>query len=162
MFIESVMPSNCLILCCPLLLLPLILPSIRVFSNESVLGIRRPKYWSFSISSSNECSELISLRIDWFDLFAVQGILKTLLQHHSLKASILWCSVFFMVQHSQLYMTTGKTRALIIWTFVSKEMSLIFNMLSRFVTAILPRGKSLNFVSVDTICIDFGAQENEI
>ena len=156
------MPCNHLILRCPFSSCPQSLPASGSFLIKSALHIMWSRYWSFSISSSNECSELISLRIDWFDLFAVQGILKTLLQHHSLKASVLWCSVFFMVQHSQLYMTTGKTRALIIWTFVSKEMSLIFNMLSRFVTAILPRGKSLNFVSVDTICIDFGAQENEI
>ena len=110
MSIESVMPSNCLILCCPLLLLPLILPSIRVFSNQSVLVIRRPKYWSFSfsINSSNEYSGLISFRIDWFDFLAVQGTLKSLLQCHSSKASILWCSVFFTVQLSYPYMTTGK------------------------------------------------------
>ena len=122
------------------------------------------KYWSFSFSNSasNEYSGLVSFRMGWLDHLAVQGTLKSLLQHHSSKALILRHSAFFMVQLSQLYMTTGKTRALIIWTFVSKEMSLIFNMLSRFVTAILPRGKSLNFVSVDTICIDFGAQENEI
>ena len=115
--IESVMPSNHLILCHSLLLLPSIFPSIRVFSNESALHIRWPKYWSFSISPSNEYSELISFRSDWFDLPAVRGTLKSLLQHHDLKASILWCSAFFMVQFSCPYMTTGKTIALTIWTF---------------------------------------------
>ena len=130
---ESVMPSNHLILCRPLLLLPSIFPRIRVFSNESVLRIRWPKYWSFSfnISPSNEYSGLISFRIDWFDFLAVQGSLKNLLQHHSSKASILQCSAFFMVQLSHPYMTTGKTIALTRWTFVSKVMSLLFNMLSR-------------------------------
>ena len=123
MFIEPMMPSNHLILCHPLLLLPSIFPSIRVFSNESALHIRWPKYWSFSISPSHECSGLISFRIDWFDLFAVQGTLKSLLQHHNLKASILWRSAFFMVQLSHLYMTTGKTIALIIQTFFNKVMS---------------------------------------
>ena len=122
MFIESVMPSNHLILCHPLLLLPSIFPRIRVFSNESVLHIRWPKYWniSFNISSSNEYSGLISFRIDWLDLLAVQGTLKSLLQHHSSKAWILWCSVFFMVQLSHPYMTTGKTIAFTRWTFVAK------------------------------------------
>ena len=122
MFIESVVTSNHLILCHPLLLLPSIFPSIRVFSNESVLHIRWPKYWniSFSISSSNEYSGLISFRIDWLDLLAVQGTLKSLLQHHSSKAWILWCSVFFMVQLSHPYMTTGKTTAFTRWTFVAK------------------------------------------
>ena len=115
---ESVMPSSHLILCCPLLLLHSIFPSIRVFSNESVLCIRWPKYYSFSISLSKEYSGLISFRIDWFDLFAVQGTLKSLLQHHSSKASILWCSAFFTVQLSHAYMTTEKTIALTIWTFV--------------------------------------------
>ena len=116
-------------------------PSIRVFSNESVLCIRWPKYWtfSFSISPSSEYSGLISFRIDWFDLLAVQGTLMNLLQHHSSKASILWCSAFFMVQLSHPYMTTGKTKALTRWTFVSKAMSLLFNMLSRLVIAFLPR-----------------------
>ena len=120
MSIESVMPSNHLILCCPLLLLPSVFPSIRVFSNESVLRIRWPKYWSFSfsISPSNEYSRLISFRIDWLDLFAVQGTLKSLFQHHSLKASVLWFSAFFLVQLSHTYMTTGKTIALTRWTFV--------------------------------------------
>ena len=139
------MPSNHLILCHPLLLLPLIFPSLRVFSNESVLHIRWPKYWgfSFNISPSNECSGLISFRIDWFDLFAVQGILKSLLQYHSLKTSVLWCSAFFVVQLSHPYMTTGKTIALTRWTFVGKVMSLLFNMLSRLVIAFLPRSKRL-------------------
>ena len=143
--IESVMPSNHLILYSPLLLLPSIFPSIKVFSNGSVLPIRWPKYWSFSfsISPSNEYSELISLRIDWLDLLAVQGTLKSLLQYHSSKASILWHSAFFMVQLSHPYMITRKTIALIIWTFVSKLMSLLFNMLSRFVIAFLPRSRCL-------------------
>ena len=140
------MPSNHLVLCHPLLLLPSIFPSIWVFSNESVLHIRWPKYWnfSFSISLSKEYSGLISFRIDWFDL-AVQGTLKRLLQHHSSNASILRCSVFFMVQLSHPYMTIGKTIALTIRTFVSKVMSLLLNMLSRFVLAFLPRSKSLLF-----------------
>ena len=127
MSIESVMLSNHLILCHPRLLLPSIFPIIRIFSNESVLCIRWPKYWSFSftINPSNEYSRLISFRVDWFDLFAVQGMLKSLLQHHNLKASILQCSVFFMVQLSHLYMTTGKTVALTIQNFVSKVMALI-------------------------------------
>ena len=129
MSIESVMPSDHLILCWPLLLPPSIFPSIRVFSNKSVLRIRRPKYWSFSISPSNEYSGLISPRMDWFDLLAVQRTLKSLLQHHSLKESVLQHSAFFMVQLSHPYMTTGKTRALTRWTFVSKAMSLLFNML---------------------------------
>ena len=131
MAIESVMPSNHLILCHPLLLLPSIVPSIRVFSNQSVLHIRWPKYWSFSfnISPSNEHSGLISLRMHWFDLLAVQGTLKSLLQHHSSKASILWCSAFFIVQLPHPYRTIGKTRALTRWIFVGKVMSLHFNML---------------------------------
>ena len=135
--IELVMPSNHLILCHPLLLLPSICPSIRVFSSESVLCIRWPKYWSFSFSicPSNEYSGLISFRIDWCDLLADQGPLKDLLQPHSSKASILWCSAFFMVQLSHPYMTTGKTIALTRWTFVGKVMSLLFIMLSRFVIA---------------------------
>ena len=129
------MPSNHLILCCPLLLLPSIFPSIRVFSNESALHMRWPKYWSFSfsISSSNEHPGLISFRMDCLDLLAVQRTLKSLLQHHSLKASILWCSAFFIVQLSHPYMTAGKTIALIRWNFVGKVMSLLFNMLSRLV-----------------------------
>ena len=128
---ESVMPSNNLILCHPLLLLPSIFPSIRVFSNESALRIRWPKYWSFSfnISPSNEYLGLISIRMDWLDLLAVQGTLKSLLQHHSSKASILWCSAFFMIQ--LLYIITGKTIALTRWTFVGKVLSLLLNMLSR-------------------------------
>ena len=146
MSIESEMPSNYLILCYPLLLLPSIFPSIRVFSNESALHIRWPKYWSFSfsISPSNEYSGLISFRIDWFDLLAVQGTLKSLLQHHSSKASVLRRSAFFIVQLSHTYMTIGKTTALTRWTFVGKVMSLLFNMLSRFVLAFLPRSKFLN------------------
>jgi len=139
------MPSNHLIICHPLLLLPSIFPSIRVFSSESVLHIRWPKYWSFSfnISPSKEYSGLISFRMDWLDLLAIQGTLKSLLQHHSSKASILWCSAFFMVQLSYPYMTTGKTIALTRWTFVSKVMSLLFNMLSRLVIAFLPGSKHL-------------------
>ena len=139
--IESIMPSNHLILCCPLLLLPSIFPSIRVFSNESVLCIRWPSYWSFSfnISPSNEYSGLISFRIDWFDLLTGQGTLKSLLQYHSSKASILQHSAFFIVQLSYPYLTAGKTIALTIWNFVGKVMSLLFNMLSRLVIAFLPR-----------------------
>ena len=142
--IESIMPSNYLILCCPLLL-PSIFPSIRVFSNESALHIRWPKYWSFSfnISPSNEHSGLISFRMDWLDLLAVQGTLKSLLQYHRSKASILWCSAFFIVQLSHPYMTTGKTIALTRWTFVGKVMSLLLNMLSRLVIAFVPRSKHL-------------------
>ena len=141
MSIESVTPSNHLILCHPLLLLPSIIPSIRVFSSELALCIRWPKYWSFSfsISVSNEYSWLISFRIDWFDLLAVQGTFKSLLPHHSLKSSILWCSAFFMVQLLHPYMIIGKTIALTTWTFVDKVMSLLFNMLSRFVIAFLQR-----------------------
>ena len=129
MSIESIMPSNHLILCCPLLLPPSIFPSIRILSNESVLCIRWPKYcsFSFSISPSNEYSGLISFRMDWLDLLAIQGTLKSLLQHHSSKASILRCSAFFIVQLAHPYMTTGKTIALIRWTFVDKVMSLFFN-----------------------------------
>ena len=139
------MPSNYLILCCPLLLLPSIFPSIRVFSNESALCIRWPKYWSFSfnISPSNEHPRLVSLRMDWLVLLAVQGTLKSLLQHYSSKLSILWCSAFFIVQLSHPYMTTGKTIALTRWTFVGKVMSLLFNMVSRLVMTFLPRGKRL-------------------
>ena len=142
--IDSMMLSNHLILCYPLLLLPLIFPSLRIFSNESVLLIRWPKYWSSSlnIKPSNEYSELISFRIDWFDLLPVQGMLENLLQHNS-KASILWCSAWFMVQLSHPYMTTGKTIACIIQIFVSKVMSLLFNMLSSFAIAFLPRNKHL-------------------
>ena len=147
MSIESMMPSNHLILCHPLLLLPPIPPRIRVFSNDSALHIRWPKYWSFSfnISPSNEHPGLISFRMDWLDLLAVQGTLKSLLQHHSSKASILWRSAFFTVQLSHPYMTTGKTIALTKWTFVGKVMSLFFNMLSRLVITFLPRSKCLLF-----------------
>jgi len=145
MSIESVKPSNHLILCCPLLLLPSIFPSIRVFSNELAFCIRWPKYWSFSfsISPSSEYSGLIPFRIDWPDLLEVQRTLKSLLQHHSSKASILHCSAFFMVRLSHPYMTTGKTIALTIQTFVGKVMPLLFNTLSRFVIAFLPRSKHL-------------------
>ena len=141
MSIESVMPSNHLILCCPLLLLPSIFPSIRVFSNESALRMRWPKYWSFSfnISRSNEHSGLISFRMDWLDLLAVQVTLKSLLQHHSSKASILQCSAFLIVQLSHPYMTTGKTIALTRRTFVDKIVFLLFNMLSRLVITLLQR-----------------------
>ena len=145
MSIEAVMPSNHLFLCRPLLLLPSIFPSIRVFSNESLLHIRCPKYWSFSfsISSFQEYSGLISFRMDWLDLLAVQGTFKSLLQHHSSKASVLQCSAFFMIQLSHPYMTTGKTIALTIWTFVGKVTSLLFNMLSGLLTAFFPRSKRL-------------------
>ena len=144
MSIESVMPSNHLILC-RLLLLPSTFPSIRVFSNESVLRIRWPKYWSFrfSFSPSSEYSGPISFRMDWLDLLAVQGTLKSLLQDHSSKASILQCSAFFIVQLSHPYMTTGKTIAFTRWTFDSKVMSLLLNILSRLVIAFLPRSKHL-------------------
>ena len=143
--IDSIMPSNHLLLCRPLLLLPSIFPRIRVFSNESALHIRWPKYWSFSfsISPSSVYSGLISFRIDWLALLAVQGTLKSLLQHHSSKASILWHLAFFIVQHSHPHMTTGKTIALTIWTFVGKVISLLFNMLSRLVITFLPRSKCL-------------------
>ena len=143
MSIAWVMPSNHLILCHPLLLLPSIFPSIRVFSNESVLHVRWPMHWSFSfsMSPSNEYSGVISFKTDWFDLLAVQGTLKSLPQHHNLKASILWHSAFFMVQLSHPYMTTGKTIALTRWTFVGKLMSLLFNTLFRLVIAFLPRSK---------------------
>ena len=145
MSIESVMPSNYLILCQSLLLPTSVFPRIRIFSNESVLCIRWPKYWSFSFSiiPSSEHPGLISFRMDWLDLLAVQGTLKSLLQHHSSKASILWLSAFFIVQLSHPYMTTGKTIALTRCIFVGKVMSLLFNMLSRFVIAFLPRSKRL-------------------
>ena len=136
-------PSNYLIFCRPVPFLPSIFPSIRVFSNELALCIRWPKYWSFSISLSNEHLGLISFRIDWLDLLAVQGTLKSLLQHHSSKASFFQHLAFFMVQLSHLYMTTGKTIALTKWTFVGKVMSLLFNKLSRFVIGFLPRSKHL-------------------
>ena len=143
--IESVMPSSHLILCHPLLLLPPIPPSIRVVSNESTLRMRWPKYWSlsFSISPSNEHPGLISFRMDWLDLLAVQGTLKSLLQHHSSKVSIFWCSAFFTVQLSRPHMTTGKTIDLTRRTFVGKVMSLLFNILSKLVIIFLPRSKRL-------------------
>ena len=149
MSIVFVMPSNHLILCCPLLLLPSIFPSIRVFSNESVLHIR-PEYWSFSfsISSSSEYSGLISFRTDWFDLLAIQGALKSLLQHHNLKASILRHSAFFIVQLSYPYMTTGKTIALTRQTFVGKVISLLFNMLYMSVVAFLPRSLLIIYIKL--------------
>ena len=145
MSIELVMPSNHLILCHPLLLLPSTFPSIRVLSNESFLHIRWPRYWSFSfnISPSNEYLGLISFRMDWLDLLAVQGTLKSLLQHHSSKASILWCSACFIVQLSHPFMTTGKTIALTRWIFVDKVMSLLFNKLSRLAIIFLPMSKCL-------------------
>ena len=156
------MPSNHLILCRPLLL-PSIFPSIRVFSNESALRIRWPKYWSFSlsISSSNEHPGLVSFRMDWLDLLAVQGTPKSLLQHHSSKTSILQHSAFFLVQLSHPYMTTGKTIALTRRTFVDKVMSLLLNMLSRLVITFLPR-KSFNFMAAVTVCSDFGASQNKV
>ena len=157
------MPFNRLILCCPLLLPPSIFPNIRVFSNELVLHIRWPKDWSFSfsISPSNEYSGLISFRIDRLDLLAVHGTLKSLLQHHSSKASILRSSAFFIVQLSHPYMTPGKTIALTRRTFVNKVMSLLFNKLSRLVITFIPRSKHLfNLLAGDTICSDFGAREN--
>ena len=160
MSIESVMPSNHLLLCHPLLLLPSVFPSIRVPSNESALCIRWPKYWScnFSISPSNEYSELISFIVDWLDLLVVQGTLKSLLQHHSSKASIFPRSAFFIAQLLYPYMITGKTIALIRWTFVGKVMSLLFKMLSRLVITFLPRSKaSFNLMAAITICSDFGA-----
>ena len=146
------MPSNHLILCHPLLLLPSVFPSIRVFPNESAVRIRWPKYWSFSfsISPSNEYSALISFRMDWLDLLAVQGTLKSLLQHHSSKASVLQCSAFFMVQVSHPYMITGKTIPLTRQTFAVKVMSLVFNMLSGLVITFLPRSKHLNFMAAVT------------
>ena len=160
MSIKLVMPSNYLILCRPLLLPTSIFPSIRVFTNESVLCIRWPKDWSFSfsISPSSEYSGLISFRLD---LLAVQWILKSLLQHHSLKASILQHSAFFTVQLSHLYMTTGKTIDLTRWTFVGKVMSLLFNMLSRLVISSKEQA-SFNFMAALTICSDFGAQKNKV
>ena len=156
MSIESLMPSNHLILCCPLLLLPSIFTSIRVFSNELVLRIRWPKYWSFSISPSSEYSGLISSRIDRFDLLVVQGTLKSVLQHQNSKASVLWRSAFFMVQLSHPYMTTGKTIALTMQSFLSKVMSLLFDMLSRVCHG-LPSKKqvSSNVTGTVTICSDF-------
>ena len=162
MSIKSMMPSSHLILCCPLLLLPPISPSIRVFSNESTLHMRWPKYWSFSfsISPSSEHPGLISFRMDWLDL--LQGTLKSLLQHHRSKASILQCSAFFTVQLSHPYMTTGKTIALTRRTLVGKVMSLLLNMLSRLVITFLQRSKCLNFMAAVTICNDFGAPRNKV
>ena len=155
MSIESVMPSSHLILCRPLLLLPPIPPSIKVFSNESTLHVRWPKYWSFSFSiiPSKELPGLISFRMDWLDLLAVQGTLKSLLQHDSSKASILWCSALFTVQLSHPYMTTGKTTALTRRTFVGKIMSLLVNMLSRLVITFLPRSKHLLISLVSYILV---------
>ena len=162
--IESVMPSSHLILCLPLILLPPIPPSIRVFSNESTLCMRWPKYWSFSfsISPSKAHPGLISFRMDWLDLLAVQGTLKSLLQNHSSKASILQHSAFFTVQLSHPYMTTGKTIALTRRTLVGKVMSLLLNMLSRLVITFLPRRKRLLIMAAVTICSDFGAPKNKI
>ena len=158
------MSSNHLILCRSLLLLPSICPSTRVFSNESALRIRWPKYWSFcfNISLSNEYPGLISFRRDWLDLLAVQGTLKSLFQHHSSKASILQHSAFFIVKLSHPYMTTGKTIALTRQTFVGKVMSLLLNMLSRLVITFLPRSKHLLISWPQSICSDFGAQENKV
>ena len=160
--IESVMPSNHLMLCHPLLLPPSDFPSIRVFSNVSVLHIRWPEYWSFSFSiiPSTEIPGLISFRMDWLDLLAVQGTLESLLQHHSSKASILWCSAFFIVQLSYPYMTTGKTIDLTRWNFVGKVMSLLFNMLSILVIDFLPRSKCLLISRLQSpAAVIFGAQE---
>jgi len=158
------MPSSHLILCHPLLLLPPIPPSIRVFSNELTLRNRWPKFWSFSFSiiPSKEHPGLISSRMDWLDLLAVQGTLKSLLQHHSSKASILRCSAFFTIQLSHPYMTTGKTIALTRQMFVGKVMSLLLNMPSRLVITFLPRGKHLLISCKVTICSDFGAQKNKV
>ena len=158
------MPSNHLFLCHPLFHLPLILSSIGVFSNESTLHMKWPKSWSFSFSiiPFKEIPGLISFRMDWLDLLAVQGTLKSLLQHHTSKASILRRSAFFTVQLSHPYMTTGKTKALTRWTFVGKVMSLLFNMLPRLVITFLPRSKRLNFMAAVTICSDFGAQKNKV
>ena len=165
MSIESVMPSNHLILCRPLHLPHSIFPSIRVLSNELILRIRWPKYWSFSVSINSFCeySGLISHRMDWLDLLAIQGIqtLKSLLPHRSSKASIYWHSAFFIVQLSHPYMTTRKTIALIRWIFVGKVMSVLFNMLYRLVIAFLPRSKCV-FMAAVTIHSDFGAQENKV
>ena len=163
MSIESVMPSNHLILCGPLLLLPSVFHSIRVFQWVS-FSHQWPKYWSFNfnISPSNEHSGLISFRMDWFDLLAVQGTLKSLLQHHSSKASILRHSAFFMVHVSYLYMTTGKTIALSRWTFVGKVMSLLLKILSRLVIVFFPKEQaSFNFMAAVTTCSDFGGPREE-
>ena len=164
MSIESVMSSNHLILCRPLLLLSSVFLSIKVFSDESALCMRWPKYWSFSfsISPSNEHPGLIPFTINWFDFLAVQRTLKSLLQHHSSKASILQCSAFFTVQLSHPYMTTRKIIILTIGIFVGKVMSLLFNTLSRFAIDFLQRSKCLNFIAAVTICRDFGVQENKV
>ena len=164
MSVELVMSTNHLIFCRPLLFLPSIFPRIRVFSSESALHMRWPKYWTFSfnISPSNEHPGLISFRMDWLDLLAVQGTLKSLLQHHNSKVSILRRSAFFIVQLSHPYLITGKTKALTRWTFVGKVMSLLFNILSRLVKTFLPRSKCINFMAAITICSDFGAQKNEV
>ena len=159
------MPSNYLILCHPFLLLPSIIPSIRIFSSESVLCSKWPKYWSFSfnISPSNEYLGLVSFRIDWFDLLAVQGTLKSLLQHHSSKASILWCSAFFVVQISHPCMTARKTIALTRWNFVSKEIHLVFqNTVYVCHSFFSKENMFFNFMAAVTICSDFGVQENEV
>ena len=158
------MPSIHLILCRPLLFLPLIPPRIRIFSNESTLHIRWPKYWSFSFSiiPSNEHPGLIYFRMDWFDLLAVQGTLRNLLQNHSLKASILRHSAFFTVQLSHPYITTGKTIVLTRQTFIGEVTSLLLNMLSRLVITFLPRSECLNFMASVTICGDFGTQKNKV
>ena len=165
MSIESMMPSNHLILCRPLLFPPSTCLGTRVFSNELVLPIRWPMYWSFSLTIShfNEYSGLISYRTDRFDLHAVQGTLKSLLQHHSSKATILWSTTFFLVQLSHLYMTTGKPITLTLWTFVGKVRSLLFNMLSTFVTAFIPRSKHLLISWLQSpAAVIFGAQENKL
>ena len=166
MSVKSVMSSNHLILCRPLVLLSSIFPSVRVFSNESALHIRWPKYWSFSfnISPSNEHPGLISFRMDWLDLLAVWGALKSLVQHHGSKASILWHSAFFIDQLSLPYMTSGKTIALTRWNFVGKAMSLFFNMLSRLVITFLSRNNHLliSWLPAVTICSDFGAKKKKL
>ena len=162
MSIVSMMQSNHLILCCPLLLLPSIFPGIRVFSNELALHLRWPKYGSFSTNPSSEYSGLISFTTDWFSLPAVQGTLKSLLQNHSPKASVLQCQVFFMVQFSHPCMTTGKTIFLTLQILVGKVISLLFNTLSRIVIAFFPRSKCLNFMAAVSMLSDPGAQENKI
>ena len=164
MSIELVMLSNHLILCRPLLLLPLVYPSIRVYSNKLAVCVRWPKCWSFSFSISpfSEYSGLISFSIDWFDLLAVQGTLKSLLQHHNSKASVLCHSAFFMVQHSHLYMTTGKTVALTMWTFVSKVISLLFYIILIGHNIPSKEQMSFNFMAAVTVYSDFGGEENKI
>ena len=147
------MLSNHLIFCCPLVLLPSIFPNIRVFAKESAFQFRWPKYWSFSVCPSSEHSGLISCRMDWLNFLAVQETPKSLLQHHSSKASILWCSAFFIVQLSHAYMTTGKTIALARWTFVGKVMSVLFNILSKFIIAFLPRSKCLLILWLSNISL---------